>query len=101
METVGAPELLIILVVCLLIFGGSKLPKLARSLGEAKAEFERSASGGSSSDPADVPVTMTKTELAQIFDQPGGAASQETGASGVAETPAERPPTESDAGPGR
>jgi sec-independent protein translocase protein TatA len=36
----GAPELLIILVLVLLVFGGSKLPKLARSLGQAKNEFE-------------------------------------------------------------
>jgi sec-independent protein translocase protein TatA len=35
-----APELLIILVVILLLFGSTKLPKLARSLGEAKREFQ-------------------------------------------------------------
>ena len=36
----GAPELLIVLVVVLVLFGGAKLPKLARSLGEARREFE-------------------------------------------------------------
>jgi sec-independent protein translocase protein TatA len=36
---VGAPELLIILVVALLIFGPSQLPKLSRSLGQAAREF--------------------------------------------------------------
>ncbi|HVF32437.1 MAG TPA: twin-arginine translocase TatA/TatE family subunit [Acidimicrobiales bacterium] len=36
----GAPELMIILVVILVLFGGAKLPKLARSLGQAKNEFE-------------------------------------------------------------
>lgn len=36
----GPTELIIILVILLLLFGGSKLPKLARSLGEAKKEFE-------------------------------------------------------------
>ena len=36
----GPTELLIILAIVLLIFGGTKLPKLARSLGEAKKEFE-------------------------------------------------------------
>ncbi len=36
---VGAPELLIVLVVALLIFGPAQLPKLARSLGEAAKEF--------------------------------------------------------------
>ena len=36
----GPPELLILLVVVLVLFGGSKLPKLARSLGEAQREFK-------------------------------------------------------------
>ena len=42
---IGAPELLIILVIALVIFGGSKLPQLARSLGQAKTEFEKGAKG--------------------------------------------------------
>jgi sec-independent protein translocase protein TatA len=37
----GAPELIIILLVVLLLFGGKKLPDLARSLGTAKREFEQ------------------------------------------------------------
>jgi len=37
----GAPELLIILAVVLLLFGGAKLPKLARSLGQAQKEFKQ------------------------------------------------------------
>ena len=37
----GAPELLIVLVVILVLFGGSKLPKLARSLGQAQNEFKQ------------------------------------------------------------
>ena len=36
----GPTELMIILVVILVLFGGAKLPKLARSLGQAKNEFE-------------------------------------------------------------
>jgi sec-independent protein translocase protein TatA len=35
----GAPELVVILVIVLLLFGGAKLPKLARSLGQAQREF--------------------------------------------------------------
>ena len=42
----GAPELMIILVVVLVLFGGAKLPKLARSLGQAKNEFERGITEG-------------------------------------------------------
>jgi len=35
----GAPELVIILVIILVLFGGSQLPKLARSLGQAGKEL--------------------------------------------------------------
>ena len=36
----GTQELLVILLIVLLLFGGKKLPELARSLGLAKKEFE-------------------------------------------------------------
>lgn len=36
----GGPEMLILLAVVLLLFGSSKVPQLARSLGSAKREFE-------------------------------------------------------------
>ena len=42
---IGFPELIIILVVALLVFGPSKLPELARSLGKALGEFKRMADG--------------------------------------------------------
>ena len=41
----GAPELLIVLIVVLLLFGGSQLPKLARSLGSAHKEFKKGLEG--------------------------------------------------------
>lgn len=41
MPSLGAPELLIVLFIVMLIFGGSKLPNLARSMGEAQREFRR------------------------------------------------------------
>jgi sec-independent protein translocase protein TatA len=36
----GGPEMLIVLVVVLLIFGSKKVPELARSLGKAQKEFK-------------------------------------------------------------
>lgn len=41
---IGLPELLVILVVALLIFGPNKLPELARSLGRGLSEFRRASS---------------------------------------------------------
>ncbi|MFD3006047.1 MULTISPECIES: TatA/E family twin arginine-targeting protein translocase [Thermus] len=39
----GMPEILVILVVALLIFGPKKLPELGRSLGQSIREFKRGA----------------------------------------------------------
>ena len=36
----GGPEMLIVLVVVLLLFGSKKVPELARSLGKAQREFK-------------------------------------------------------------
>ena len=64
----GAPELLIILVVILVLFGGAKLPKLARSLGQAQKEFKSGIEDNDKPEvapakPAGETVTMTKADL--------------------------------------
>jgi sec-independent protein translocase protein TatA len=46
MGSLGAPELLILLLIILLVFGGTKLPKLARSLGQAQREFKAGSDEG-------------------------------------------------------
>lgn len=40
---IGMPELILILVVALLVFGPNRLPELARSLGKGLAEFRRAS----------------------------------------------------------
>ena len=47
----GAPELLIMLLVVLVLFGGAKLPSLARSLGQAQNEFRKGIRSGIDDDP--------------------------------------------------
>jgi len=37
----GGPELIVILVILILLFGANKIPKLARSSGEAIGEFQK------------------------------------------------------------
>lgn len=37
----GGPELIIILLVLVLLFGANKIPKLARSTGQAMGEFQK------------------------------------------------------------
>src|SRR5215467_7738309 len=43
MGPIGVPELLIIFVVALIVFGPRKLPELGRSLGKSIAEFKRAS----------------------------------------------------------
>ena len=44
--TIGQGEWIIILVVLLLLFGSTQLPKLARSLGSAQKEFRKGMKEG-------------------------------------------------------
>ena len=46
----GVPELLIILAIVLLVFGSTRLPKLARSLGEASKEFKKGSEESQTTD---------------------------------------------------
>ena len=45
----SGPEWLIVLVIVLLVFGGSQLPKLARNLGKAQKEFKDGLAEGQAS----------------------------------------------------
>jgi sec-independent protein translocase protein TatA len=66
---IGPFELIIILVVVLLLFGTTRLPKLAKSLGEASKEFKKGVNDGEAPAKAvgtapapDETVTLTKAE---------------------------------------
>lgn len=50
---IGAPELIIVLVIVLLLFGAARLPKLARSLGQASREFKQGVAEGARDDDED------------------------------------------------
>jgi sec-independent protein translocase protein TatB len=43
LESIGTPELLVILVVALILLGPRKLPEMARSLGRSLNEFKRAS----------------------------------------------------------
>ena len=55
--SIGGPELILIFVVALLIFGPRKLPELGKTIGRGLAEFKRAAN--------DLRSTLD-TEVAQI-----------------------------------
>ncbi len=52
MESIGFPELLVILGVAVLLFGGKKIPELAKGLGEGIRNFKTSLKGEAPAKPA-------------------------------------------------
>ncbi len=63
-EIFGFDGMIVLLVLVAILFGGAAIPKLARSLGSAKNEFEKgldSGKHGSTSFIADVSVAAPST----------------------------------------
>jgi sec-independent protein translocase protein TatA len=50
MPSIQGGELLVILLIVLLIFGGAKIPQLARSLGQAQREFRKGSAESAESE---------------------------------------------------
>jgi len=55
MGSIGVTELLLIFVILLLIFGGKKIPELARGLGEGIRHFKDSLHGDGAGEKKDKP----------------------------------------------
>ena len=63
MPNVGAPELIVILVIALLVLGPKKLPEVGRSMGRGMREFKDSLAGNDSDDePTPPPAIKSPTE---------------------------------------
>ena len=57
---IGLPELIIILIVALIVFGPKKLPDLAKSLGKGLAEFKKAGDELKSSIESDLKVDLNE-----------------------------------------
>lgn len=69
---IGLPEILIVLVIVLVVFGPKRLPDLGRSLGSGMREFKDSITGNSKDDD-DGPSKLTAAAKA---DEPDEAVSR-------------------------
>ena len=64
----GPTELIIILVIVMLLFGATRLPKLARSLGEASKEFKDGIKEGTSEAELAAKAAEKETEAAKLAE---------------------------------
>ena len=64
----GAPELMIVLVIMLVLFGGAKLPSLAKGLGQSIKEFKKAAKDEEPTPPA---TEIKKIETPAPTSTPG------------------------------
>lgn len=63
MSSIGAPEILLIFLVLLLLFGASRLPKLARSMGQAGKEFKSGLKEGYVAQPVEGPCPFCGVDV--------------------------------------
>jgi len=88
MPNIGAPELIIILVIALLVLGPGKLPEVGASIGKSLREFRKASSDVQEATKIDLSVTPTPP-AAPLAAAPLAAAPLATAsvASAVAATP--------------
>ncbi len=64
--SIGMPELIIILVIALIIFGPRKLPELGRSLGKSLGEFKRASNELRSTLEEEIRIEETREQRAKV-----------------------------------
>jgi TatA/E family protein of Tat protein translocase len=68
---IGTPELIIIMVVLLLVFGARRLPEMGRSMGKGMREFKDAISGEETASPsAPVELPTAPSESSATAEQP-------------------------------
>ena len=104
--SIGMPEMVIILVIALIVFGPRKLPELGRSLGKSINEFKKASNELRSTLEEEIRVEETKEQRAKVETEQHAAVvaadvhTVTPGAPTVAPTPTVVPDTVSRTGTG-
>ena len=84
--SIGMPELIIIFVIALIIFGPRKLPELGRSLGKSLAEFKKASNELKNTLEEEIRIEEAKDADAKKETQAKAAAAPEAASFGQDET---------------
>lgn len=78
LPNIGAPELIVILIIALIVLGPGKLPDVAASLGKSVREFRKAATDVSEAGRIDVPASTPAAPDAPTAAAPAPAAADTT-----------------------
>jgi sec-independent protein translocase protein TatA len=71
-NSIGIPELAIVLLIVLIIFGPKRLPGLGKSLGSGMREFKDSLTGKTKADEAEEAPADQRAQVAKALGRPEG-----------------------------
>jgi sec-independent protein translocase protein TatA len=71
-NSIGIPELAIVLLIVLIIFGPKRLPGLGKSLGSGMREFKDSLTGKTKADEAEEERADQRAQVAKALGRPEG-----------------------------
>jgi sec-independent protein translocase protein TatA len=90
---IGPPEVIIVLFVVLLLFGGRKLPEIARGTGRALRIFKSETKGLMTDDDDDMPESESKRSQSQLPPASDQPVAKDPSAPSSSETSDPLPPT--------
>jgi len=69
----GPDGLIVVLVIAIVLFGSTQIPKIARSLGSAQKEFKKGLDEGATEDPPATPASLPEHAPQVVVQAPAPA----------------------------